>query len=220
MILLVEDNKKIMDANVRKFVRAGYEIACARTLAEARAFLQQQRPQLIVLDILLPDGNGLQFIEELRQGDAAAVPILLLTGLSESKNITQGLRAGGDDYLTKPYQFDELFARIEALLRRATRVPDTITKGRLTIDLTAAIAKYDGKDLLLAKKEYALLLLFIQHEERSFTAEYLYEKVWGTSMEKDNNALKGAIKRLRAKIEGCGWSIGWNRGEGYIFEQA
>jgi len=218
-ILLVEDNEKIMTGNVRKLTRAGYEASCALTLEDARFLVSRTNPDVIVLDILMPDGNGLEFMQELRQSDNAAIPILLLSGLASKDDIVEGLKCGGDDYLTKPYDLSELLARIEALIRRSERLPEIMNKGRLSIDLTSGIAKYDGKSLLLTKKEYALLMLFIQNEERFIRAEHLYEKVWNAPMESDNNALRSAIKRLRMKIEGCGWSISWSRGEGYIFEK-
>jgi len=218
-ILLVEDNEKIMAGNVRKLTRAGYKASCALTLADARFLVANTNPDIIVLDILMPDGNGLDFMHELRQDNNIKIPILLLSGLASKDDIVEGLNCGGDDYLTKPYDLSELLARIEALLRRSERLPEIINKGRLSIDLTAGVATYDGKSLLLTKKEYALLMLFIQNEERFIKAEILYEKVWSAPMESDNTALRSAIKRLRMKLEGCGWSINWSRGEGYIFEK-
>jgi DNA-binding response OmpR family regulator len=219
-ILLVEDNEKIMSGNIRKFRREGYDVTAALTLAEARASLALHRPDAIVLDIMLPDGSGLEFIQELRASENAGIPVLLLTGLGAKEDIVQGLTSGGDDYLTKPYDFNELLARVGALLRRAERVPDVITKGRLTFDLTANVASLDGTDLLLAQKEFALLLIFAQNPERFFSTEYLYEKVWKTPIPSDSSALRSTIKRLRSKIEGCGWCIGWLRNEGYIFEKS
>lgn len=217
-VLLVEDNKKIMAGNVRKFTRSGYEVDCAFTLAQAREALANN-PDIIILDIMMPDGSGLDFMQEVRQSDKAATPILLLTGLSAQEDILHGLRSGGDEYLTKPYDFAEMMARVEILLRLSSRIPEVLHVGRLSIDITAGVAMYDGKDLLLAKKEYALLLIFIQNVERYIKAEYLCEKVWNSPLENNSAALKSAIKRLRAKIENCGWSIGWSRGEGYIFEK-
>jgi len=218
--LLVEDNKKILEGNAEKFKREGYQVACAPNIEEARKFLSVNRPDIIVLDINLPDGSGVDLAKEMRQGGKASVPILFLTGLAAPGDIIRGLKAGGDDYLTKPYNFDELFARVSAVIRRYSSVPEVINKGGLSIDVAAGVARYGSKDLLLTKKEYALLLIFIQNEECFIKADYLYEKVWNAPMGNDNSALKGAIKRLRAKLEGCGWSIGWYRGEGYIFQEA
>jgi len=214
----VEDNEKIMFVNRQMLEWEGYEVAAAQTLAGARASISERRPDVIVLDIMLPDGSGLDFMRELRQSQNANIPILLLTGLAGQEDIVRGLAEGGDDYLTKPYDFPILLARIEALLRRAGRVPEVIVKGRLALDVTADVAALDGRDLLLSQKEFALLLLFAQNEDRSVSGEYLYEKVWKAPMTSDSNALKSSIKRLRAKIEGSGWQIKWERGSGYIFE--
>ena len=218
-ILLVEDNEKIMYGNQRLFSLAGFETIAALTLSEARSCITSQKPDAIILDIMLPDGSGLDFMRELRESEHAGIPILLLTGLTAPEDIIQGLTSGGDDYLTKPYDFPILLARVEALLRRAERVPERITKGRLTLDMSAGIALLDETDLLLAKKEFALLLIFVQNPKRMIDGEYLYEKVWNQPMSGDANALKSTIKRLRSKIEGSGWQIEWSRGEGYCFEK-
>ena len=219
-VLLVEDNEEIMRGNRRLFELEGYETACARTLAEARASIGAYRPDAIVLDIMLPDGSGLDFMRELREKESAGIPILLLTGLTAKEDILRGLKSGGDDYLTKPYDFDELLARVQALLRRAARVPEVIAKGRLTLDVTAGAASLEGRDILLTQKEFALLLIFVQNEGRFVKGEYLYEKVWKSAMSNDSNALKTTINRLRPKLQGSGYCIVWSRGEGYCFERA
>ena len=214
-ILLVEDNEKIMQGNRRMLLRRGYEVAAALTLGEARKALKAQRPDLIVLDIMLPDGSGLDFIGELRR--YSKVPILLLTGLTTPEDIVRGLRLGGDDYLAKPYDFGVLLARVEALLRRAEQIPDKLTRGRLSLDVAAGAAALDGTDLLLTQKEFALLLIFAQNEGRFIRAEVLYEKVWKQPMLGDSQSLKKTVYRLREKIKGSGWRIELSRGEGYGF---
>ena len=219
LILLVEDNKEILHGNRRLFELEGYAAACALTLADARALINERGPDAIVLDIMLPDGSGLDFIRELRESENSGIPILLLTGLSTQEDVVRGLTEGGDDYLIKPYDFPVLLARVEALLRRASRVPEVVAKGRLSLDVAAGVATCDGADLLLTQKEFALLLFFVQNEGRFVNAEYLYEKVWKAPMSSDSNALRSSIKRLRTKIEGGGWRIGWSRGEGYCFER-
>lgn len=216
-ILLVEDNEQIMHGNERMLKRRGYEVITALTLAEARTALQAQMPDLLVLDIMLPDGNGLDFIAELRK--YSQTPVLLLTGLTAAEDVVRGLTAGGDDYLPKPYDFDVLLARVEALLRRAQQVPERIQKGRLCLDVTADVATLDGVDLLLSQKEFSLLLIFVQNEERYISSEYLYEKVWKQPMAGDSNALRSTLKRLRAKLEGSGYCIALSKGEGYQFER-
>ena len=215
-ILLVEDNEQIMQGNERMLKRRGYEVTCALTLADARKAVKTRMPDLFVLDIMLPDGSGLDFMAELRK--VSQTPVLLLTGLTTPEDIVRGLTAGGDDYLAKPYDFGVLLARVEALLRRAQQVPECIHKGRLRLDVTADVATLDGTDLMLSQKEFSLLLIFVQNEERFIGAEYLYEKVWNQAMAGNSNTLKTTINRLREKIKSSGYRIAWSRGEGYCFE--
>ena len=206
-----------MQGNERMLKRRGYEVITALTLAQARIAICAQMPDLFVLDIMLPDGSGLDFMAELRK--YSQTPILLLTGLTTPEDIVRGLTAGGDDYLAKPYDFGVLLARVEALLRRAQQVPEYIHKGRLRLDVTADVATLDGDDLLLSQKEFSLLLIFLQNEERFISAEYLYEKVWKQAMAGNSNTLKTTINRLREKIKSSGYRIAWSRGEGYCFER-
>ena len=217
MILLVEDNEQILRGNERMFIRKGYETAAVLTLEGARRAIQEQLPDLIVLDIMLPDGSGLDFIAELRQ--TSRVPVLLLTGLTTSEDVVRGLTAGGDDYLTKPYDFGVLLARAEALMRRAEQIPEKLTRDRLSLDVAAGTATLDGADLLLTQKEFALLLIFTQNAGRFISAEYLYEKVWKQPMASDSQAFRKALQRLREKIKDSGWQIEMSRGEGYSFER-
>jgi DNA-binding response OmpR family regulator len=218
LVLLVEDNEQIMIGNKRYLERQGFDTAAALTLAEARTQMESRKPDVVVLDIMLPDGSGLDFMDELRKGEDPDIPVLLLTGLTAKQDIVRGLKAGGDDYLTKPYDFSELLARIEALLRRSARVPKNIVKGRLSLDLSANVAMFDGADLQLTPKEFALLLIFFQNEERTMSREYLYEKVWNRQMVGDSQAVRKTVSNLRNKIEGSGYQIVWSRGEGWCFE--
>lgn len=216
-ILLVEDNEQIMRGNERMLTRRGYEVISALTLTEARSAVQVQMPDLFVLDIMLPDGSGLDFMAELRRH--SQVPVLLLTGLTTPEDIMRGLSQGGDDYLAKPYDFGVLLARVEALLRRAENVPEKLVRDRLCLDVAADVATFDGNDLLLTQKEFVLLLIFVRNEERFISAEYLYEKAWKAPLSGNSQALKKTIHRLREKIAGSGWRIEWSRGEGYRFEK-
>ncbi|GHV09024.1 DNA-binding response regulator [Clostridia bacterium] len=206
VILLVEDNPHIMTINRDKLTRAGYRVLEADTLQAASAILTTQQPDLIVLDVMLPDGNGVAWCANLR-GDSGEPPVLFLSAKDETPDILDGFEAGGDDYLTKPYDLNILLARIKVLLDKASRVPQRIDKGRLTLDPLSGRAYTDGVDLLLTQKEFALLLLFTQHEGRPLDTEYLYERVWGHSMNENDNAVKYQISRLRGKIADCGFEI-------------
>jgi DNA-binding response OmpR family regulator len=217
MILLVEDNERIQANNKAVLERNGYAVRLAMNLAEARKELADATPDAIVLDITLPDGNGLDFLRELRQ--TSQIPVLLLTAFGAVKDTTAGLDAGGDDYLAKPYNVKELRARVDALTRRAARVPETLTKGRLKADVVAGQAFLDGRDMLLTQKEFSALLLLMQHENETLSAEYIYEKVWRRDMIGDDNPIKVTLSKLRQKLTDSGYVIAAKRGEGYSFEK-
>jgi DNA-binding response OmpR family regulator len=216
-ILLVEDNLEIQEVNKNMLIQCGgYRVRLAKNLAEARERLAEAEPDLIVLDIMLPDGSGLDFLQELRR--SADIPVLLLTALGEPSDTAKGLRAGGDDYLAKPYDNDELLARIESLLRRASRPQKTLTKGRLALNVNSGMAFIDGRDLLLSPKEFAVLLFLAQNEGKTVNAEYLYREVWGLPLF-NKQTVKNRISELRKKLEDAasGCYIESVRGEGYCF---
>ena len=217
-ILLVEDNPNIMDVNRETLLLEGYRVLEAETVAEGRILFEKESPDLIILDILLPDGNGLQLCEELRGG--SNVPILFVTALGHDKEIVAGLKAGGDDYLPKPYDIDVLVTRVAALLRRASNVPDTITKGSITLNIPSSEVSINGEKLRLPQNEFSLLRIFMQNEDKVFTEEYLYEKVWGQPITDDNRTIQTTISRLRKKIERSGYDVIHIRGQGYVFEKS
>ncbi|MCL2127262.1 MAG: response regulator transcription factor [Treponema sp.] len=221
LILLVEDNEQILQGNERMLKRRGYTVATAKTLAEARARLEEQTPDAIVLDIMLPDGSGLAFMRELRRAahDTSHVPILLLTGLTTPEDVVRGLSQGGDDYLAKPYDFGVLLARIEALLRRAEQFPKILRKGVLQLDIIAGRAFLNGSDMLLSPKEFALLLLMVQNEGKLLTTASLYEAIWKLPLDTDTTVIRTAVSRLRQKL-GCEFSIENDKQQrAYIFTQ-
>jgi DNA-binding response OmpR family regulator len=199
LILLVEDNEQILHGNEMMLKRRGYETMTAKALTEARERISEKTPAAIVLDIMLPDGSGLAFMRGLRK--TSAIPILLLTGLTTPQDIVRGLDDGGDDYLTKPYDFSVLIARIEALLRRAEHIPDNLIKGDLTLDIRASRAILGGADLLLTLKEFSVLLLMAENEGRILSTDYIYEKVWKQTPDGGTgSALRNVISRLRKKL--------------------
>jgi len=214
-ILLVEDNEDIQEINQRFLTRRGYTVRLAFSLAQARQDIEENRPDAIVLDIMLPDGSGLDFLSELKE-QGINIPVLLLTALSESSDEVRALEEGGDDYLAKPYENNVLAARIEALLRRAERVPETVTKGALKLETYSGQAMLNGENLNLTRKEFDIILLLAQNEDCLLSTESLYEKVWGQPMMDDNNAIRTVISRLRTKIEHSGYVIEPLRGKGYI----
>jgi len=216
-ILLVEDNERVNAFNRRLLENQGFAVLTAATLLCARETLAKRSPDAIVLDIGMPDGSGLDFLRELRQ--RSKIPVLLLTGNGKDSDIELGFAIGCNDYLPKPYSFGVLLARLRSLLQSAEQVPETITKGPLVLKPASMAALKNGEDLLLTQKDFALLLLFIQHEDKILRAEYLYEQVWGQRMNQDSSAVKKAVSRLRGKLAGSGFSIQAEYGEGYCFER-
>ena len=216
-ILLVEDDVMLLNSNSLLLERAGYDVLAAETLATAREHLKKITPNLIVLDIVLPDGNGLDFLRELRAD--SGIPVLLLTALNTNADMIKGLEAGGDDYLPKPFAVDIFLTRVKAMLRRAAQIPETLNAGALSLSVPSGQAFFNGEDMLLTQKEFALLLLFAQHENRVLEAEYLYEKIWGHPMNDDAGAVRYHISRLRKKLTDSGYTIASEYGGGYQFEK-
>jgi DNA-binding response OmpR family regulator len=212
-ILLIEDDREIQENNKDLLESATYAVRTAMNLAEAREQISKETPDIIVLDIMLPDGSGLDFIKEIND-----IPVLLLTALGETDDIVKGLKAGGDDYLAKPYDDNILLARIESLLRRTeSRVPKTLTKGPLSLDIIARRAYIDNNDLLLTHKEFACQLLLAQNEGHIISAATIYEQIWRQKLEDDKNTLKATISTLRKKIKPSGYAITVSREQGYTF---
>ncbi len=215
-LLLVEDNPRIQLANKDMLELLGYQVAIAMNLAQAREQLQAQNPDVVVLDIMLPDGSGLEFLQQLRK--KTNLPVLLLTALGSNDDTVQGFAAGADDYLAKPYDYRVLAARVEALLRRAHQLPKLLQKGALQFDILANQAFLNGKDLLLTKKEFAVLLFLTKHEGQALNSKRLYETVWKQPMLGDDGAVKNTVYRLRKKL-GPGFCIQYDtQQDGYIFE--
>ena len=216
-LMLVEDEVLVQANNKKILERRGYVIRQAFSLAEAKTLIEEEMPSAIILDIQLPDGSGLDFLQELRK--ISNVPVLMLTAMGTTEDIVRGLEAGGDDYLPKPYDLSVFLMRVEALLRRASIMPDTLTIGPITIDTASSRAYINGEDIGLQPIELSLLRQFIQNPDKKISADYLYEKAWGQKMIGDDNALKVAVSKLRTKLMDSGYTIVASRGEGYRLEQ-
>lgn len=198
-ILLVEDNEHIMRINTRYLNGKGHETVAAKCVAEALQVLAQEPVDLIVLDIMLPDGDGVALCERIRaQMDT---PILFLTAKSSGADVVKGLKQGGDDYLTKPYDLIVFGARVEALLRRAGRGQTTpLRLGLLTLDPVQGRALWDGTDLCLSGKEFGLLLYLAQHTKAPTPRDELLRAVWGITPDDAGSVLWPAISRLKRKL--------------------
>lgn len=222
-ILLIDDNAKLNDINSRALLSQGYRVRTARTLEEARKHLSDCDPDVILLDILLPDGDGIAFCAEIRERQTAH--ILFLTSMAEEGDRIKGLDSGGDDYITKPYKLEELLSRVRAALRRrdmsVTLPVPKVIRGTLTLDIHSLRGMCCGKDMLLSQKEFALLRLFMSRENEIISAAQIYREVWNLPMLGSGHAVKNTVSRLRKKLRAVnsGFSVAALRGRGYRFEQ-
>ena len=216
-ILLVEDNPHIMEINYEALIMEDYKVLRAMDGKSCLTALQNHDIDLIVLDIMLPDADGLALCKQIKaQYD---IPILFLSALGENQQIIEGLRAGGDDYLPKPYNIGVLLARVEARLRSAQRKKRFITCAGLRLD-TALLTAYSGDtDLLLSQKEYLLLLTLIRNFNQPMAKEELFRAVWGVEAAGDLSALHTTISRLNKKLESAGKRVSHRRGAGYALEE-
>ena len=217
-ILLVEDNPHIMKINRELLTMQGYEVYGAATVAQCREILHWHPVDLVVLDILLPDGNGVELCREIKH--RYQTPILFLSALGESRDVVEGLRAGGDDYLPKPYDLEVLLAHIEARLRQTRRETDFLCYGPLRLDLRTGCGYLEDKNLLLTQKEFSVLLLLTRRRETVVSKEELLE-IWGSPCAEDAHNLWTLISRLRSKLcfQESRLEIASVRGVGYRLEQ-
>lgn len=215
-ILLVEDNPHIMAINAEVLSGEDYRVLQAMDGKTCMALLKENNVDLIVLDIMLPDADGLALCGRIKA--EYDVPILFLSALGENAQIIEGLRAGGDDYLPKPYDIGVLLARIEARLRADRRGKRVLSFGALRLDTVSMLGYAGERDLLLTQKEYLLLLTLMQNGDRLIGKDELYETVWGASPGGDHSALYTAVSRLNKKLDGSFVRVVFHRGEGYALE--
>ena len=217
-VLLVEDNPHIMKINHTALMMEGYHILEAATVAECMEILKEKEVDLIILDIMLPDGNGIELCTEIKT--KYEIPILFLSALGENKDIIAALRAGGDDYLPKPYDIDVLIARVEARLRSSHKSKRMLQFGNLKFDAVSRIVFYKERELTLTQKEFSILLQLVRNSGQITTKEDLYESVWGRPMLNDSSALYTSVSRLNAKLseEHAEIKISYLRRKGYVLE--
>jgi two-component system, OmpR family, KDP operon response regulator KdpE len=200
-ILAIEDDASLLRSLVMTLKAAGYGGVGAETLAEARRALAHHRPDAILLDLGLPDGEGLDFIAEIRRG--ALTPIVVLTARDAEALKVRALDAGADDYVTKPFGVEELLARLRAALRHAVQAGGSapvVRTGPLEIDLGARVVRRAGAEIDLSPKEFALLALLAARLGKVVRHQELLKAVWG-SERADIQYLRVYVGQLRAKLE-------------------
>ncbi len=215
-ILLIEDDVHINNINKLALLREGYNAFCATSIKESLEVLKNKEIDLIVLDIGLPDGDGVSLCEEIKA--KYDIPIIFLSAMGENNDIVKGLNSGADDYMSKPYDLAVLVARIKARLRVNTTVKSTITIGDLFIDGVNANVYYDGKDLFFTKREFMLFWVLLEQKGKIIDRDTLYEKVWGYTADGNYNSLHVLISRVKNKLSDAGSDIliSSKRQEGYM----
>ncbi len=199
-ILIIEDDEAILRVLRRALAYEGYRVD---TAVDGESGLNQARdhhPDLVILDWMLPGMDGLEVCQRLRAG--GSIPVLMLTAKDTLQDRVQGLDAGADDYMVKPFELDELLARIRALLRRTQpeRVP-LLTFADLSLDTSTRQASRHGRVISLTAKEYDLLELFMRHPRQVLTREMIFDRVWGYDFGGESNVLDVYIRYLRQKLE-------------------
>jgi DNA-binding response OmpR family regulator len=205
-ILVVDDEPTIVEVVELYLLREGFKVLTAADGHAALSAVQQQRPDLVVLDLMLPGMSGLDVTRQLRAG--GALPIIMLTARGEETDRVVGLELGADDYVTKPFSPRELVARVKAVLRRAQPAPapepadaHVIAIGGLRLDAAARSVTLDGQPISLTVREFDLLLFLMRRPSQVFTREQLLDNVWGYTFASDMSTVTVHIRRLREKIE-------------------
>jgi two-component system OmpR family response regulator len=202
-ILVVEDDPETAGQLVEQLTTSGYEVDLATNGTEALSRGASCDYAVITMDRMLPDIDGIAVMQQLRN-DGVAAPVLIISALGEVDDRVRGLRAGGDDYLVKPFSFIELLARVEALGRRSdTVVKETILRvGDLAIDLVSRRASRGGKDIFLLPKEFQLLEYLVRNEGRIVSRAMLLQHVWDLHFDPSTNIIDVYVGRVRRKVDG------------------
>lgn len=203
-VLIVDDEERIVNFLRSKLKASGYEVLTASNGLEGLEQAQAQEPDLIVLDLLMPKMDGLEMLKELRS--FSAVPVIILTAKGADTDRIKGLQLGADDYLPKPFNPDELVARIEAVRRRLEpserrKIPEVFNLGHVTIDFKRHSVRVTGEEKYLTRIEWLLLSQLINNAGRLMLYEELLTRVWGPEYRNDVQILRTCICRLRSKLE-------------------
>lgn len=220
-ILIVDDEKMMTELLSDHLQDCGYETMAANSAWEAISLLER-KPDLIILDISMPVMDGLELCRSIREH--VSCPILFVTARVTEQDKINGLRYGGDDYITKPFSLQELSARVAAHLRRDERNRErhsVMTSGELIVDLSDRSVSCRGQKLSFSKKEFDIIEFLMSNANQVFDRERIYEKIWGYDAEGDSGVIKEHIRKIRAKLrEAAGqeyietvWGVGykWNR---------
>ncbi len=199
-ILIVDDDPEILSFLRRGLAFEGYEVDTASDGVEALAKLREKEPDIVILDVMMPGIDGIEVSKRLRQ--VSDIPILMLTAKATVADRIAGLDSGADDYLVKPFAFDELLARLRALLRRhQPKEKDLLRFSDLTMDTVTREVKRGDETIDLSAQEFDLLEMLMRHPRQVLKREQIYEKVWGYDFGGESNVIEVYIRYLRSKLE-------------------
>ena len=229
-VLVVEDEPSISGFIRRGLALEGFDVRVVENGAEAIRILRDESPDLVVLDVMLPGLDGIEITRRLREAEAidgsAGIPVLMLTARDAISDRVLGLEAGADDYLVKPFAFDELLARIRALLRRTRSAtsddaPGTLGFADLEVDLRARTARRGDRPLRFTTREFDLLVLFLRHPNQVLSRGQIMSRIWGDDFYGDSNVLEVFVGNLRRELEaeGAPRLIQTIRGAGYVLRE-
>jgi two-component system copper resistance phosphate regulon response regulator CusR len=199
-VLILEDEKKVSALIQQGLEEVGYFVEIADTPGMAKKLIDEKDFDLIILDVMLPEMSGIDFAKELRNRANKSL-ILMLTALSTTKDKIMGLDAGADDYLSKPFEFEELLARIRALLRRKTDEMAILKNGPMNMDLISRYVTREGFRVDLTTKEFALLEFFMRNIDKVLDRNAIARQVWGADLDPNSNVIDVYINHLRKKID-------------------
>ena len=220
-LLVVDDDRRIRDLLSRFLAGEGYRVSTAETAADARAKLNGLSFDLLILDVMLPKMSGLELIKAVR-AKQRTTPTLILTAKTTTEDKVAGLDSGADDYLTKPFAFEELLARVRSLLRRGAQEKSTMLKvSNLELDTVTHKAKRSGKTIELTAKEYSLLEYFMRNRDRVLSRTIISEHIWDYNFDTGTNIIDVYVNHLRNKVDD-GFEpklIHTVRGVGYVMKE-
>ena len=219
-ILVVDDDPEIVSFLRRGLIYEGYNVDTAGDGTEALAKAREREPDLVVLDIMMPGIDGLEVSQRLRS--ASDVPILMLTAKGTVADRVTGLESGADDYLVKPFAFDELLARVRALLRRRQpKAAEVFRFSDLSLDTATREVSRRNEPIKLTAQEFDLLELFLRHPRQVLKRDLIYERVWGYDFSGESNVIEVYVRYLRSKLEVHGHTrlIQTVRGVGYVLRE-
>ncbi len=219
-VLIVEDDAKIATFVTKGLKQEGYGVDHAPDGDTALLLVQTTSYDAAIIDVMLPGLDGLSLVKRLRL-NRHELPILFLSARSNVEDRVKGLQAGGDDYMTKPFAFAELSARLQALLRRATRAPEAtkLSAGDLEMDLVGRRVRSAGRDVDLQPREFSLLEYLLRNVDRPVTKTMILEHVWDYSFDPQTNVVDVLMHRLRAKVDPEKTRIETVRGVGYVLKR-